>query len=340
MVKKLEINVNASKNYKIIIEDNLDKLKELFKEVKSSKIAIISDSKVHSLYGWEVENLIEGKEVISYEIKSGEESKNAVNYITILNFLALHNFKRTDTIVALGGGVVGDLAGFIGATYLRGVNVIMVPTTLLSMVDSSIGGKTAINLDMGKNLVGAFYQPSLVYINTSFLSTLPPREITCGLGEIVKYAFIDKRVSVDLIKNGVSKDLIYNCILAKKYIVENDEKENGIRKLLNLGHTVGHAIEKALNYTLSHGECVALGIGVAINVSNKLGVLSKENSEKAKEIVSLATSRTISFDKDELFKFIKIDKKTYGDNVDFIIIDNNLTANIKTLTLNELYNIL
>ena len=336
----MEINVNVSNNYKIVIEDNLEKLKELLNEVKSSKIAIISDSKVHSLYGWEVDHLIENKEVISYEIKSGEESKNATNYITILNYLALNNFKRTDTIVALGGGVVGDLAGFIGATYLRGVNVIMVPTTLLSIVDSSIGGKTAINLDMGKNLVGAFYQPSLVYINTSFLSTLPSREITCGLGEIVKYSFIDKRVSVDLIKKGVSKDLIYNCILAKKDIVEKDEKENGVRKLLNLGHTVGHAIERALNYTLSHGECVAMGIGVAIDISFKLGVLSKENSEKAKEIVSLATNRTVSFDKEQIFKFIKIDKKSYDDKVDFIIIDNNLTANVKTLTLNELYNLL
>ncbi len=336
----MEISVNASKNYKIVIEDNLDKFKELIKEIKSSKIAIISDSKVHSLYGFEVESLIEDKEVVSYEIKSGEESKNASNYITILNYLALHNFKRTDTIIALGGGVVGDLAGFVGATYLRGINVVMLPTSLLSMVDSSIGGKTAINLDSGKNLVGAFYQPSLVYINTSFLKTLPDREITCGLGEIVKYAFIDKRVTTEDIKKGITKELIYNCILVKKDIVEKDERESGERKLLNLGHTVGHAIEKALQFTLSHGECVGLGINIAIDVSQKLGVLSYENSLKAKEIVKLATNRTISFDKEQIFRFIRLDKKSYDEKVDFIIIDDTLTAKIKTLTLDNLYEIL
>ncbi len=336
----MEINVNASKNYKILIEDNLDKLKGLLNEIKSSKIAIITDTKVHSLYGWEFENLIEDKEVISYEIKSGEESKNASNYITILNFLALHNFTREDTIIALGGGVVGDLAGFVAATYLRGVNLIMIPTTLLSMVDSSIGGKTAINLDLGKNLVGAFYQPSLVYINLPFLQTLPKREIDCGMGEIVKYAFIDKRVTFENIEKGISKELIYNCILAKKDIVEKDEKEQGDRKLLNLGHTVGHAIEKALQYTLSHGESIALGIGIAIDVSLKLGVINTENALKAKKYVKLATSRTLSFDKDEIFRFIKNDKKSHNGKVDFIVIDNDLTAQIKTITLDNLYEIL
>ena len=272
----MEIKVKASKNYSVIIKDNLNELLPCCKSViKGDKIAIITDKNVEKLYLNTVKEIFSDYSVYTYTVDGGEDSKSLSCYFSLLEFLAEKGFKRSDTIIALGGGVIGDLAGFTASTYMRGINLIMLPTTLLSMVDSSVGGKTAVNMPSGKNLVGSFYQPSLVYISTEFLKTLPSREVLSGMGEIVKYSFIGSGFNLDDIKNGITANLICKCVDIKRQIVENDEKESGERKLLNLGHTVGHAIEKIENYNLSHGECVLKGLYYALEISKKLGKMEE-----------------------------------------------------------------
>ena len=338
----MEIKVSASKDYSVIIKDSLCELKSYAKQViKGDKIAIITDKRVEKLYLKQVEEIFSDSEVYTYVVNGGEESKSITCYYEILEFLAENTFKRNDTIIALGGGVIGDLAGFTASTYMRGINLIMIPTTLLAMVDSSVGGKTAINLKSGKNLAGSFYQPSLVYISTEFLKTLPDREVLSGLGEIVKYSFIGSGLTLDEIKQGVNGSLIYKCVDIKRQIVENDERESGERKLLNLGHTVGHAIEKAENYTLSHGECVLKGLYYSLEISKKLGVLNNANYLKGLEIISASGYNNFSvYDKTDLIKYIKTDKKGVKDSVDFIVIDSDLKAQVKRISIKDLTDLL
>ena len=223
----MEIKVSASKNYSVIIKDSLSELKNCAKSViKGDKIAVITDKNVEKLYLSQIGDIFNDYSVFNYVVNGGEESKSITCFYEILEFLAENGFKRNDTVIALGGGVIGDLAGFTASTYMRGINLIMIPTSLLAMVDSSVGGKTAINLKSGKNLAGCFYQPSLVYINTEFLKTLPDREILSGLGEVVKYAFIGSGLTTEDLKGGITPSLIYKCVDIKRQIVENDEKES------------------------------------------------------------------------------------------------------------------
>ena len=338
----MEIKVNASKNYSVIIGENLSSLNAYLKGVaKGDKIAIITDKTVKNLYLNQVKDLLDEYVVFEYVIDAGEESKSLENYFKILEFLAENGFKRQDTVIAFGGGVVGDLAGFIASTYMRGINYVSIPTTLLACVDSSIGGKTAVNLKNGKNLVGSFYQPSLVYIATDFLKTLPEREVLSGKGEVIKYAFIKSGLTLNDLKGGINASLIAKCIEIKRQIVESDEFESGERKLLNLGHTVGHAIEKIENYNLSHGECVLKGLYYAIEISKKLGVLNNTNYLKALEIISANGYNSFNlYDKTQLINYIKIDKKGQSSSVDFIVIDNDLKAQIKKIEFNDLYELL
>ena len=336
----MEVKVKASSSYSVIIKDTIKDFANYVQDLKGEKVAIFSDSNVDSLYGGELDFAFKGKEIYYFDFPAGEKSKSAETYVKALNFLAKKGFKRSDTIVAFGGGVTGDLAGFVASTYMRGINLMMVPTSLLSMVDSSVGGKTAINLESGKNLAGAFYQPSLVYICLEFLNTLDRREVLSGMGEVIKYSFIGD-VSCEDIKNGITENLIYKCVKIKADIVEKDEKEGSIRKLLNLGHTVGHAIEKATNYAITHGECVLLGMVKTIEISRKMGVLTEENAVKAMEILNLSGARlSLSFDKDGLIGFIKSDKKGSADKVDFIVINNDLKSEVKSLEINKLYELL
>ncbi len=337
----MEIQVQASKNYSVIIENDLTRFCDYSSLITGEKVLIITDSNVDKLYPNILLKNLPNKQIFTYVLPSGEENKNAVNYIKILEYLAENNFHRTDTIIAIGGGVVGDISGFSAATYMRGINLIMIPTTLLAMVDSSVGGKTAIDLSNGKNLAGAFYQPSLVYIATDFLKSLPDREILSGMGEIVKYAFIGGSVTKNDIQTGVTNLLIYKCVQIKRDIVETDEKESGLRKLLNLGHTIGHAIEKLSDYTLSHGESVLKGLAYTIDISKKLGILSPENEVKAREILQLVDyDYTCKYSKDQIIEYVKKDKKGKGDSVDFVVINDNLLSEVKTLSITELYELI
>ena len=240
---------------------------------KGSKAAIISDSNVFPLWGKTVSKSLTnaGYQVCSYVFPAGENSKNANRYLEILNFLAENKLTRSDIVIALGGGVVGDITGFAAATYLRGIPYVQIPTTLLAMVDSSVGGKTAIDLPAGKNLAGTFYQPKLVLCSLDTLSTLPESTFCDGCAEVIKYSILyDKMLFQHLSENGLNFDreyVISHCVELKRDVVKEDEFDTGIRQMLNLGHTVGHAIEALSNYTVTHGQAVSIGMTVIAKAS-------------------------------------------------------------------------
>ena len=269
------VTVNASKSYDIKIGPGL--LSTLGAEAKAlgkaEKVCLVSDSNVFPLYGETAQNCLEaaGFSVFSFVFPAGEESKTAETYLNLLNLLAKNHLTRSDLIVALGGGVVGDLAGFAAATYLRGIRVIQVPTTLLAAVDSSVGGKTAIDLPAGKNLAGAFCQPSLVLCDTDTLSSLPGEIFRDGCAEVIKYAILyDPRFFSYLEETGLAFDqesVIRRCVELKRDVVMDDEFDTGARMKLNLGHTIGHAVEAVSHFGISHGKGVAIGTAIVSRAS-------------------------------------------------------------------------
>ncbi len=322
-----KITVSASRAYDIIIgSDLLDHAGELAASVISPcRTVIVSDDTVAALYS---ERLIASLERAGYKpemivIPHGEDSKSAENYIKILNFLSDMRLSRSDCLFALGGGVVGDLTGFIAATYLRGIEFIQIPTTLLSMVDSSVGGKTAINLDAGKNLVGAFYQPSLVICDYSTLETLPNEIFYDGCAEVIKYGIINDAPLFEKLKNPIMpqiEDIIENCVRNKRDIVNEDERDNGVRQLLNLGHTAGHAIEKCSSFEISHGSAVAIGTVLITRAAVKLGYCSECDLN---EITSLFEQYNLPtecpFDAKALASVASADKKRAGAKINLVI---------------------
>ena len=269
--------VHASKHYWVRIGSGV--LSDLGEQAKAcmrgNTAVIVSDSNVWPIYGDATQKSLEksGFFVRFFLIPAGEASKNAENYLSLLNFLAENHITRADFLVALGGGVVGDLCGFAAATYLRGIDYIQIPTSLLAMVDSSVGGKVAIDLPTGKNLVGAFYQPKFVLCDISLLRSLPEKDFLDGCAEVIKYAVgFDERLFSHLQEYGTQFDLewvITRCILCKRKVVEQDEFDNGQRKLLNLGHTFGHSIEAESHFAISHGQAVAIGIAMAARCAAK-----------------------------------------------------------------------
>lgn len=244
---------------------------------------VVTDSNVYALYSAWFENYFSGAEI--FVLSAGEENKNFNSLYAILNKMAGAGMRRTSRVFAVGGGVVGDIAGLAAALYMRGISCVQIPTTLLAQVDSSVGGKTAVDLDGVKNVVGAFYQPCEVLVSPEFLTTLPQREIKCGLGEIVKYAALNAEIFDALIGNTDKlgdltflSSLVELCIRHKAKVVEADEKENGERRSLNVGHTTGHAIE--LTSGLSHGEGVLYGMRLETKIALQKGVCEKEYGEK------------------------------------------------------------
>ena len=264
------VEIHASCQYPVHIGSGLmaQIADEIQRRTKAEKVCIVSDSNVWPLYGEMVEKQIIscGLHVINFVFSAGENSKNLSTYSNLMQYLAANQLSRADCIVALGGGVVGDLSGFAAATYLRGIPYIQMPTTLLAMVDSSVGGKTGIDLEQGKNLVGAFYQPTVVLCDTDTLDTLPENIFRDGCAEVIKYGILfDKELFAHLEDRGIAFDreaVIARCVELKKIAVEADEFDQGQRMLLNLGHTIGHAIEKYSNYTISHGQAVSIGMAI------------------------------------------------------------------------------
>ena len=323
------INVNASKSYDIEIGRNLlSKIGEDILKIKSlCNVCIVTDDIVASLYGDIVFNSLKasGYNVCMFTIPHGEKSKNIKSFSEILEYLASQNFKRNDLIVALGGGVVGDLAGFVAASYMRGIDFVQVPTTLLAMIDSSVGGKTAIDLPNGKNLVGAFYQPIKVIIDLKTLDSLPCTEYKNGMGEGIKYAMLMDNELESIVGEGVTCSsnidrFVELCIRYKKYIVEEDEKESNLRRLLNLGHTFAHAIEKLSGYEIPHGLAVAKGLKIISDISIKQGKLAPCAYEK---LTTLLDRYDMHIDKEysmqQMLDVIKLDKKAEGEYINVVM---------------------
>jgi 3-dehydroquinate synthase len=336
-----DVDVRTGYPYSVSVEDGFDCFHQIRAIAYGSKAAIITDSNVVPLYGDSLDAFLPGREVLKIVISAGEAHKSPVEYIDILNRLAAAHFTRNDTVIALGGGVVGDLAGFVASTYMRGIRLIAVPTSLLAMVDSSVGGKTAINLQYGKNLCGTFYQPLKVFINTQFLSTLPEREWQCGWGEIIKYAFLSDTVTLADLEGGVSADLIARCVRIKADIVAADEREQGVRKLLNLGHTVGHAIERLSDFALSHGECVIKGLASVLEMSRRYYSLSDAAYRKAHSMIAAkGHDLTNPFTREEIMAQLLSDKKSNATGTSMVLIDGDLKGKIVYLPYDDIRNLL
>lgn len=322
------ICVNASTKYDVKIGSNL--LPSLGREIASvctpQTVAVISDSTVWPLYGEIAVKSIKnaGFRGISYVFPAGEASKNGETYLKALNYLAENKLTRSDCIVALGGGVVGDLAGFIAATYLRGIAYIQVPTTLLAAVDSSVGGKTAIDLAAGKNLAGAFYQPKLVLCDTDTLATLPEDTFRDGCAEVIKYGILfDPALFSALSESGLGFDreaVIARCVELKRNVVMEDEFDTGARMRLNLGHTMGHGVEAMSQFTISHGKAVAIGTAIVSRSAEKYGICSKETKNAILSTLTKFGLPVKAFcTADQLYSFALSDKKRSGGSVSLII---------------------
>ncbi|KIR01774.1 3-dehydroquinate synthase [Lachnospiraceae bacterium TWA4] len=307
-------------------------LKEL--DVDKKRVCIVTDSTVASYYLKEVEELFStiARKVTSFVFPAGEENKQLSTIENLYEHLINHQFDRKDLLVALGGGVVGDMTGYAAATYLRGISFIQMPTTLLSQVDSSIGGKTGVDFKSYKNMVGAFYQPSLVYMNLSTLKTLTKRQYIEGMGEIIKHSLIkdasyyswlkDHKDEILELNLDVCEEMIERSCQIKRQVVENDPTEKGERGLLNFGHTLGHAIEKEKGFSLLHGECVALGCVSASWISYEKGLISKEDYEdiiKTFEAFKLPIKVEIT-DSNSVLEAVKHDKKMEAGIIKFILL--------------------
>jgi 3-dehydroquinate synthase len=322
------IRVQTNKPYDVIIGSGI--LSQLGESLRifcnGKKVAVLSDSNVWPLDGESARESLQksGFEVITFVFPAGESSKNGGTYLEILNFLAENKLTRSDCLVALGGGVVGDLGGFVSATYLRGIAYVQVPTTLLAAVDSSVGGKTAIDLPAGKNLAGAFYQPRLVLCDTNTLNTLPEDIFQDGCAEVIKYAVLfDADLFAHLKQFGISFDreaVIAQCVQHKANVVKEDEFDTGTRMLLNLGHTVGHGIEAASGYTISHGKAVAAGMAIIARASVKMGLCGKNATQDICDLLQRFSLPTqTEFTADALLDAMLSDKKRAGDSITLVV---------------------
>ena len=333
---------NLNKNYSILIGNNIlkilpNKIKSLCPQTK--KIALIFDKGIPSKYKKSISKNLKKYELFSYNFKANEKAKSLPSATFLLNKLLSKNFNRSDLIISVGGGITGDLTGFVASIFKRGINLISIPTTLLAQVDSSVGGKTAINVKQGKNLIGSFYQPKAVITDVSFLSSLSEREIKCGLSEIIKYGVIGDRDFFNWLKENVDNltklnqdSLIYaiekSCSM-KANIVQKDEKEEGDRALLNFGHTFGHALEKHFtkNEVLLHGEAVAIGMVYASKFSSNIGILKKD---ECNEIINLISDIGLPISindikgeitKEEILNLMMFDKKRVNQKNTLILLN-------------------
>ncbi len=293
---------------------------------RARKAVVVADSNVAPLHSAAVRSSLSsaGLDVYDFVFPAGERSKNLATYGAVLDFLAANHFDRTDFAVALGGGVTGDLTGFAAATYKRGMAFIQLPTSLLAMVDSSVGGKTGVDLSAGKNLVGAFHQPCAVFCDMAFLSTLPEVWRMDGMGEVLKYAVLgDANLFSKLEKaplSPIGECAIAGCIGMKRDIVEKDEREGGVRKLLNLGHTFAHAIELLSGYAVSHGRAVATGLAMSSRAAAKMGVLSAADCVRIESLVSaMGYEAHVRFSVDGMADAMLSDKKVSGDAIDLVL---------------------
>ena len=345
------VHVNAaSKSYDVLIGKNA--VLALGEEAKkvcpgALKALIVSETNVAGLYLDTVTAQLEdaGFEVIDYVFEAGEQNKNINEIAGMWNKMAEAGFTRTDFVVGLGGGITTDMAGFAASTFLRGIKVIQLPTSLLAMVDASVGGKTGIDIPMGKNQVGAFWQPSLVLEDTSFLKTLPDEVFTEGMGEVTKHAFIMDLALFDKLEkaNGNIRDdedlleeIVFMNVSDKASVVGEDETDNGRRQTLNFGHTVGHVIERDSGFTKPHGICVAKGMGIVIDACVRAGTLEAEEAEKMKNLLKLYKLPTEDdITPEAIVEGAMNDKKKRGDTLSVILVNKIGRAEIRKMNKEE-----
>lgn len=322
-----KITIHASKEYDILIENGLlsNAGTEIAKALPGAgKLCVVCDRTVHRLYGSESSPLQMslaacGFELCTCVLQGGETNKSIASVSLITDFLAANHFTRSDVIIALGGGITGDLAGFAASIYMRGIRFIQIPTTLLAMADSSVGGKTGANTDAGKNIIGTFWQPELVIVDPEVLNTLPKKELLNGLAEIIKAGFIGDETIFDSISDGLLP-AVAKAINVKRVIVEEDEHESGRRRLLNFGHTIGHAIEKCSDFKIPHGYAVMTGMYLATLAAEAKGWCKVPGSEPMsryikKVIEAFAYPVTTKYSAEELAAVALNDKKREGDDI-------------------------
>lgn len=327
-MKKLRVNV--ADGYDILIQKGI--LADSGKYIKAiktcKKVCLISDTNVYPIYGETVKASLESEdyEVCTFVYEAGEQSKTTETVIKMVEFMSENALTRGDLAVALGGGVCGDMCGFAAAIYLRGIDFVQIPTSLLAQVDSSVGGKTAVDLPTGKNLCGAFHQPRLVLIDSNTLDTLTPHFFSDGMAEAIKMGCIKSASLFDRIANedagSIIDDIIYECVSLKAGVVERDEKEHGERALLNFGHTAGHAIEKLHNFTtISHGEAVGIGM-VLISKAGELNGLTEQGTADRIAAVLKKYNLPVSDDNKlaDIIDAMGADKKRTGSGVKFVLI--------------------
>lgn len=336
MAQRLTINYNRKPCYDIVFSKSFEGLGEELEEMELSdrKICVITDSDVEPLYAREILDCIREKckKAVVFCFPAGEKHKTLDTVKDAYKFLIQEEFDRKDLLIALGGGVVGDLTGYTAATYLRGVDFIQIPTTLLAQADSSIGGKTGVDFDGYKNMVGAFYMPRLVYMNVSVLKTLEERQFFSGFAEIMKHGLIKDHMFYEWLLDhmyeicernpDILEEMVMKSSTIKKMVVEKDPTEQGDRALLNFGHTIGHAIEKAKNFELYHGECVALGCVAAAYISWKHELLSMEEYYEIRDMF-VPFNLPISVDEidpEEILRLTKSDKKMDAGKIRFILL--------------------
>lgn len=340
------VDINISRSYRVYIGNGL--IKDIGKYLETNKYGkyfLLTDENVNNLYGDEMGSYLkkDGKEVIKYIIPPGESSKSLYMVEKILEFMAQNQISRSDLLLAFGGGVVGDLGGFLAGIYQRGIDHIQIPTTILSAVDSSVGGKTGINLRSGKNLAGLFKQPSGVVCDPDLFKSLPSQEFKSGVAEIIKYSILFDRDLFERLGEGLNPDsldlgeIIEKCLVMKRDIVLEDEYDYGKRHLLNLGHTMGHSIEALSQYKINHGYGVAMGMGIMARACRAKGICS---SETANSIIKLLEVNGLPTDTDysakDLIKFARADKKSAGDFINIITIKDIGTCEIMRVDFNQL----
>ncbi len=324
--------------YNIYIGENLlNDCQRLTSYCSGEHVLIVTNDRVAPLYLEQLKQSLAGKKLHQFIIPDGEIYKNRESYFKLLDYLVENNFRRNDTLIALGGGVIGDLSGFVAASFQRGMRCLQIPTSLLAQVDSSVGGKTAINHPLGKNLIGAFYQPVAVIIDILSLRSLPDREYFSGLGEIIKYALLGEKQIEQILMQDRDKilnrdekclqQLVYLSCSKKAEIVAKDEKEKGERALLNLGHTFAHALETLTHYKhYLHGEAVAIGILMALKLSVEKAMISDDRLEQYEGLIKglkLPTNIGLDLKPDDFLEAMKKDKKNQSDQYRLVLVAEN-----------------
>lgn len=360
MTEELPINFEGKPCYHILLRTDFTQLREqllkAFGSQKPHRICVVTDSNVEGLYLSEIMKRLEPDydEVLSHVFTAGEDQKQLSTVEELYEDLIFHHFDRNDAMIALGGGVTGDLTGFAASSYLRGIRFVQIPTTLLSQVDSSIGGKTGVDFRQYKNMVGAFYMPSLVYINTAVLASLPEEQFASGMGEVIKHGLILNRSYYDFLKENkepiLSRDslIMMQTVLGscriKGEVVEKDPKEKNIRALLNFGHTIGHAVEKCAGFRMTHGACVAIGMAAAVEISASRGYLAPAEVFDIKKTIesfrlpTVVPTEIADFTAEDIVRTTHSDKKRIGSSIRFVLLKSPGEAVIDTsVTDKELF---